>query len=32
MVKKNATEHTIDELEELFSRIAEKFRWLGDYL
>jgi len=32
MAKKNVQEHTIDELEELFARTGEKFRWLGDYL
>jgi len=32
MVKKKEQEHTIDELEELFARISEKFQWLGDYL
>lgn len=27
-----APEHTIEDLEDLFAQIQEKFRWLGGYL
>ena len=31
-MSKPDTSHTIEELDELLSRIMEKFHWLGDYL
>lgn len=32
MSKKTTPAHTIEQLEELFASIQEKFQWLGGYL
>ena len=32
MTEQSKSPHTIEGLEELYARIREKFKWLGDYL
>jgi len=32
MTGKSPNIHSLDELEDLLSRIQDKFQWLGDYL